>query len=72
MKESGDVGRAQETIQALQAQIQELDAKLQEELSALDASADASQRPLESVSIKPKKTNIVVQRVVLAWVAAEN
>jgi hypothetical protein len=72
MKESGDVSRAQQTIQALQAQIQELDATLQDELSALDATADASQRPLAAVSIKPKKTNVIVQRVVLAWVAAEN
>ncbi len=72
MKESGDVGRAKETVQSLQDQIQELDAALQEEIAALEASGDVSQRPLEAVSVKPKKTNVVVQRVVLAWVAAEN
>ena len=69
MKESGDVGRAQENIRTIQEQIQELDAQLQADVAELDAASDASQKPLDAVSLKPKKTNIAVQRVVLAWVA---
>ena len=69
MRESGDVGRAQENIRTIQEQIQELDAQLQAEVAGLDAASDAAQKPLDSVSLKAKKTNIAVQRVVLAWVA---
>ena len=71
MKESGDVGRAQETVRSIQAQIEELDSKLQADLADIDAATDASQKPLDAVSIKPKKTNITVQRVVLAWIPSE-
>jgi hypothetical protein len=71
MKESGDVGRAQETVRKLQADIEELDATLRAELAELDAASDASRRPLESVSVKAKKTGVTVQRVVLAWVPEE-
>ena len=69
MKEGGDVTRAQENIRTIQEQIQELDATLQAEVAELDAASDAAQKPLDAVSLKPKKTNIAVQRVVLAWVA---
>jgi hypothetical protein len=71
MKESGDVGRAQDTVRSVQSQIEELDAQLQADLAAVEAASDASQKPLDAVSIKPKKTNITVQRVVLAWVPSE-
>jgi hypothetical protein len=71
MKESGDVGRAQDTVRALQAQIEELDAALRADLAAIEAAGDASQRTLEAVSVTPKKTSVTVQRVVLAWIPSD-
>jgi hypothetical protein len=68
MKEAKDVGLAEENVGALQQQRADLDAALAAELAALETQADASTRPLATVEVKPKKTLIAVQRVVLAWV----
>jgi len=68
MKEAKDVGLAEENVGALQQQRADLDAALAAELAALETQADASTRPLATVEVKPKKTHIAVQRVVLAWV----
>ena len=67
MKEQQDIGRAAESVEALQAQLAELEAELQAEARALEAKTDAQSEPLETISIKPKKTNISVQLVALAW-----
>ena len=67
MKEQQDIGRAAESVEALQAQLAELEAELQAEAQALEAKTDAQSEPLETISIKPKKTNISVQLVALAW-----
>jgi hypothetical protein len=71
MKESGDVARAKETVAALKQQFDDLEAQLQRETADLESMTDAASRPLEAVSVKPRKTNVSVQRVVLAWVASE-
>jgi Sec-independent protein translocase protein TatA len=70
LRQRSDVGRAKENVEALEQQIQDLDTQLQAELAALDATTDAAQRPLSALSLTPKKTNVSVQRVVLAWVPA--
>lgn len=67
MKEQQDVGRAAESVEALQGRVAELEAELQAEAQALEARIDAQSEALETVSIKPKKTNISVQLVALAW-----
>lgn len=69
MKEQGDVGRANETVEAIDAQIQELNAQIESEVAAMQTSSDASTEELESIVIRPKKTNIQVKLVALAWKA---
>jgi hypothetical protein len=66
-KEQQDISRAQETVEALQSQLAELEAELQTEAQALEAKIDAQSEQFETLSIKPKKTNISVQLVTLAW-----
>lgn len=66
-KEQQDIGRAQETVETLQAQLAEMEAELQAESQALEAKIDAQNEQLETISIKPKKANISVQLVTLAW-----
>jgi hypothetical protein len=68
MKESADVGRAKETVKAMQDQLAQLEADFQEETDKLAERIDPATETLESVTIKPKKTNITVHSVVLAWV----
>jgi hypothetical protein len=67
MKESSDVARAQESVSAVQSQIQELDASLQTEIAGIEASHAASNEPLTTLSIKPKRAGIQVQLVALTW-----
>jgi hypothetical protein len=67
MKEQQDIGRAQESVETLQEQRAKLDAELQAETQQLEAKIDAQNEQLEKVSIKPKKSNISVQLVALAW-----
>jgi len=68
-KESGDVGRAEDNVEALQAQIEELNTQFEAESAALAGAVDPSATPLQPVVIKPKKTNISVQLCGLGWIA---
>ncbi|GAB4465321.1 MAG: ATP-binding protein [Anaerolineales bacterium] len=67
MEESGDVTRAGETVESLQKQIASLEAEFEAETAALAEKIDPLTEPLETISIKPKKTDILVQLVTLAW-----
>ena len=66
-KESEDVERAGESVEAVQAQIDELNAAFKAEVDALDSKVNPTTEPLEPVTIRPKKTNISVRLVALAW-----
>ena len=67
MKESKDVGVAEENVTVLQQQLAELDAQFKSESEALAAATDPLNEKLETISIKPTKTNIAVKLVALAW-----
>ncbi len=69
MKESSDVGRAEENVGALREQYEHLDAELRTEIDALALKSEALTEILERVVLRPKKTNISVRAVVLVWAA---
>jgi hypothetical protein len=66
-KESSDVARAGETVEAVDQQIAALQAQFDEEANAATAACDPQTMALEPVTLKPKKTNIAVRSLVLAW-----
>ncbi|HBS29759.1 MAG TPA: ATP-binding protein [Phycisphaerales bacterium] len=66
-KEASDVERARETVDALRAQIAELEAKVSAEVQTIADEQRSLAADLDSVSLKPKKTQIAVRTVVLAW-----
>jgi hypothetical protein len=66
IKEQEDVGRANESVEALQGYLNDAEAQLQSEIQALDTKS-AQNEPLETINIKPKKTSISVQLLALAW-----
>lgn len=66
-KQAGDVGRVEETIEAIQAQMQDLDAQFQAETQALQAQSDPMSERLETISLKPKKKDINLRVIALAW-----
>ncbi|MBH0178566.1 MAG: ATP-binding protein [Nitrospira sp.] len=68
MKESQDVGAAEENVAALQQQLAELEAQFKSESDALAAATDPLNEKLDTVSIKPTKANIAVKLVALVWI----
>jgi hypothetical protein len=67
MKESQDVGVAQENVAALQQQLAELNAEAEAAAGEVQSKVDPLTEALETVTIKPKKANISVQLVALVW-----
>jgi len=67
MKEQQDIGRANESVEALQGYLAETEAQLQSEIQTLEAKVNGQNEPLETISIKPKKTNISVQLLAFVW-----
>ena len=67
MRESGDVGRANETLETYKAQLQELEHDIEAEIAGLEAGAAPPTRQFTAIEIRPKKTHVVPERVVLVW-----
>jgi hypothetical protein len=67
MKESSDVDRAQENVEAVSQKLADLEADFQAETKALEQSLDQQTEQLEKVSLKPTKANIAVKVLTLAW-----
>ncbi len=69
-KESQDVTRATENVNALNQQLAEVEASMQEDIQAVTADWDLANEPFERVLVKPKRGGISVQLVTLVWVPA--
>ena len=67
-RERQDVAQAEETVEVLKTQGEELNAQFQAEVAALQDSARPEALALEQVVIKPKKADLSVTRVALVWV----
>jgi hypothetical protein len=68
-KEAQDIARAKENVAAVKAQLDELEATVQAEVAGIEATYHPATEPLETVSLKPKRTGVHVQLVALVWVA---
>jgi hypothetical protein len=67
MKESVDIDRAKENVDALQKQYQDLEEELRIATESLSASMDPITEKLNTVEIKPSRANIKVQMVSFSW-----
>jgi hypothetical protein len=67
MREQQDIGRAQDTIESLDQQLTALNAEFEAKVAELQTAGDPLAEPLETLAIKPKKADIAVQLVALAW-----
>jgi len=63
----GDVGRAEDTVESIDKMIQDLEAEFKAQADELAARIDPATETLETISIRPKKSDIQVQAVALAW-----
>ena len=67
MKESQDVARAKEALGAAERQRADLEAQIQAEVGALGGAMDPLTEALEHLVLRPKRTEVTVQLVALAW-----
>lgn len=67
MREQSDIGRAEDTVETMQANLKELDEEFKAKTTELETTLDAQNESLETLTIKPKKTAINVQLLALAW-----
>ena len=65
--QEADTRRAEENVAAYQEELQKLEDALAEELQQIGDSFSVDKEQVESVEIKPKKSNIQVQNLFLVW-----
>jgi len=66
-KEAEDVARAEDNVETLEQKSADLDTEFQAEIASLSAAVDPQTAPLETLSLRPKKTSIAVRKVALTW-----
>ena len=66
-RERGDVAHAAETLGTLRERLADLESQFEEDAQQVRDSCSPEGLTLEPLEIKPKKTEILVERVVLAW-----
>lgn len=66
-KERSQVGAAEENVEAVQGRLTALDAEFKDETEKLRQSLDPDTLVLDSVEVKPKKTDITIGGVQLVW-----
>jgi Helicase HerA, central domain len=67
MNERGDVERAGESLEALSAERSALLAAIEQEAQVLTTSLDPASIALERVHIAPRKSDIAIGRIAIAW-----
>lgn len=65
--ERQDVAQANESVEAVQAQIDSLNAEFEEEAAKVQGNFTTDEIALEQISVAPKKSDITVVKLVLAW-----
>ena len=66
-QQHGDVDSAGASLEVLEGKYAELAAKFREEVEQLDAALRPEALTLDRLPIRPKKADITVEQVVLAW-----
>ena len=67
-KESEDVTRATENVNALKTQLTDLEAAMQGDVATVTADWDLANEPFDRVLVKPKRGGVSVQLIALVWV----
>jgi hypothetical protein len=67
MKEGQDIARAEDTVKAYQQQLADLNAEVEAQAAEMASMVDPQTEVFETLTIKPRKTNINVQLCALVW-----
>ena len=66
-REKGDIGRAVENVETLKEKLAQLDAEFEEVIEKAKEDLDPEQLTVEEYQVPPRKSDISVEKVVLAW-----
>ncbi|MCG3133961.1 MAG: hypothetical protein HMLKMBBP_01230 [Planctomycetes bacterium] len=66
-QQKGDVDRAEENVKVVEEQQAALTAEIEAAIEGIQAAWDDANPLIDSVEIRPKKSDIAVERVALAW-----
>jgi hypothetical protein len=67
MRQSQDVSRASQNVEKHAGDLAALEDDLQADLAGLEAAAPSPTRPFSTIEIRPKKTHVTAERLVLVW-----
>jgi len=67
-RQSQDVSRAAESVEAVRAQIAELEAELETEARTIEEQFEVMAHEVEPVTIRPRKSDVDVRLVALVWI----
>lgn len=68
MKESQDIDRAGENVEALQQQLADLEKEFTKETEAIASQIQVQSETFDTITIRPKKSHITVELLGLGWV----
>jgi hypothetical protein len=68
VKESEDIDRAAENVQALRQQLSDIESQLKAETDQAISAIDPQNESLQTVELRPKKSNIAIRVLSLSWV----
>ena len=68
-KQTGDVTRANESAESVRQALADMDQQIEEQAGAMQGGFDAQNEPLETITIKPKASDVQVHEVGLVWMA---
>jgi hypothetical protein len=66
-KEAQDIERAKDNVKALEDRLKGLESEFREEMHELEMSWDPRTEELDSVKVRPKKSNISIEMLTLLW-----
>ena len=62
-----DVSHAEDTVETISENLKELDTEFHAEIAKIQSEMSSENLDLESLSVQPRKADINVEKVVLAW-----
>ena len=66
-REKGDISRAMRELEAQQEKLMEMEREFEHEAEAIREAADPSALELKKVDIRPRKSDIAIDRIALVW-----
>ena len=66
-REKEDVGRAADNAEQLHEELAALQSRIEAEIAAIQEGPDALSLPLEPVTVRPRKSDVQVDKVALVW-----